>query len=67
MRVENIWISFARDYSDNMDEAPPLFNGVVTVPWPGEFNENGSIRIVQDLPQPMTIVSIDPVGEMEDD
>lgn len=57
----------ARDYSDNMDEAPPLFNGVVTVPWPGEFNENGSIRIVQDLPQPMTIVSIDPVGEMEDD
>ncbi|EPY4432601.1 hypothetical protein ACXDK0_002149 [Klebsiella pneumoniae] len=57
----------ARDYSDNMDEAPPLFNGVVTVPWPGEFNENGSIRIVQDLPQPMTIVSIDPVGEVEDD
>lgn len=50
-----------------MDEAPPLFNGVVTVPWHGEFNENGSIRIVQDLPQPMTIVSIDPVGEMEDD
>lgn len=50
-----------------MDEAPPLFNGVVTVPWPGEFNENGSIRIVQDLPQPMTIVSIDPVGEVEDD
>ncbi|KDE37421.1 hypothetical protein AW40_07180 [Kosakonia radicincitans UMEnt01/12] len=57
----------ARDYADNMDEAPPLFSGVVTVPWPGGYNENGCIRIVQDLPQPMTIVSIDPVGEMEDD
>lgn len=50
----------SRDYSDVMDRAPGAFTDDRTVVWPGGYNTNACLRLVQDQPLPMTICAIYP-------
>lgn len=50
-----------RSTSDPMDAAPALFSGdTETIPFPGGYETDGRITVVQDQPLPMTIVAIMP-------
>lgn len=49
-----------RDYSDLMDKAPAPFTDDRDITFPGGYNTNACIRIVQDQPLPMTLVAIYP-------
>lgn len=50
----------SRDYSDMMDKAPGAFTDDRTVDWPGDYNSNACLRIIQDQPLPMTVCAIYP-------
>ncbi|ELY5938434.1 hypothetical protein SNN83_001511 [Cronobacter malonaticus] len=50
----------SRDYSDMMDKAPGAFTDDRTVDWPGDYNTNACLRIIQDQPLPMTVCAIYP-------
>ncbi|PLR52420.1 hypothetical protein [Chimaeribacter arupi] len=49
-----------RDYSDLMDKVPGAYTEIKEITWPGDYNKNGSLRIIQDQPLPMTICAIYP-------
>lgn len=49
-----------RSGSDDMDSAPPIFTGDKQVPWPGDYETDAHLVIVQDQPLPMTVVGIFP-------
>jgi len=48
----------ARSLNNNMNEAPPLFNGDQEIKVATGWDKLGQIEIIQDEPQPMTIKSI---------
>lgn len=50
----------SRDYSDLMDMAPAAFTDDRTIDFPGDYNTNACIEIVQDQPLPMTLAAIYP-------
>ncbi|HEJ9371217.1 hypothetical protein [Klebsiella oxytoca] len=50
----------SRDYSDLMDNPPAAFTDDRTIDWPGDYNSNACIQVVQDQPLPMTVVAIFP-------
>jgi hypothetical protein len=58
-------ISF-RTPADLMDSAVALFSGDKTVSFPGGWDTDGYIRIEQDQPLPMTVLSIMPVVSTSD-
>jgi hypothetical protein len=39
----------------HMDKAPPLFSGDVVVSWPGGYETDGVVSVVQDLPLPFLL------------
>lgn len=43
-----------------MDEAPPLFTGLHEVPFPAGWNMEARVMVTQDLPLPLTVLSIMP-------
>lgn len=43
-----------------MGEAPPLFTGDESVPFPGDWGADGSVMLIQDAPLPFTINAIMP-------
>ena len=49
-----------RTGSDLMDQAPPLFTGDKLMDWPGGYDFDGYVMVVQDQPLPMTVVAIMP-------
>lgn len=49
-----------RTGSDRMDQAPPLFTGDKLIDWPGGYDFDGFVMVVQDQPLPMTVVAIMP-------
>lgn len=49
-----------RDYSDMMDNAPGAYSEIKELTWPGDYNNSGSMRILQDQPLPMTVCAIYP-------
>lgn len=57
-----------RDPADSMDEAPPLFDGVVTVSWPDGHDDTvgALITLIADQPGPACIVGIIPHLTTED-
>lgn len=48
----------ARSLNNNMNEAPPLFNGDLEITVGTGWDKKGQIEILQEDPQPMTIKSI---------
>ncbi|MDD5348431.1 MAG: hypothetical protein PHT59_07450 [Candidatus Omnitrophica bacterium] len=57
-------ISF-RTPSDLMGQPPALFTGDKVIPFPGGWDRNGFIRIEQEQPLPMTVLSIMPTVSTE--
>lgn len=49
-----------RDFADLMDTASTAIYEDIDVDFPSGYDKHGSIRIVQDLPLPMTIIAIYP-------
>lgn len=49
-----------RTASDPMGSAPPLFTGDKVVSFPGGWDRHGYIRITQEQPLPLTVLSIVP-------
>jgi hypothetical protein len=49
-----------RTAADGMTASPPPFTGDVRVPYPGDYETDGRIYVVQDLPLPMTVVALMP-------
>jgi len=49
-----------RTGSDLMNQAPPLFTGDKLIDWPGGYDFDGFVMVVQDQPLPMTVVAIMP-------
>jgi hypothetical protein len=56
-------------YEDDVDweSATTFQNKSVYVGWPGGYDEDSYIRIVQDKPYPMSVLSIAPLVDMSDD
>lgn len=50
----------SRDYSDLMDKPPSPFTDDRDIDFPGGYDTNACIRVVQDQPLPMTLVAIYP-------
>lgn len=50
-------ISF-RSAADPMDEAVPLFTGDKSIEMPSGFDQDGYVVVQQDLPLPMTLISV---------
>lgn len=50
----------SRSYSDLMDNPPSPFTDDRDIDYPGDYNTNACIRVVQDQPLPMTLVAIYP-------
>lgn len=50
----------SRDYNDLMDSPPTPFTDDRDIEYPGDYNTNACIRVVQDQPLPMTLVAIYP-------
>lgn len=50
----------SRDYSDLMDNPPAPFTDDRDIDFPGGYDTNACIRVVQDQPLPMTLVAIYP-------
>jgi len=50
----------SRDYSDLMDNPPAPFTDDRDIDFPGGYDTNACIRIVQEQPLPMTLVAIYP-------
>jgi hypothetical protein len=55
-----------RTTANNMDEAIPPFTGDKLIEWPGGYEVNGDIIIVQDQPLPMTVVAMHPQLHTQD-
>jgi hypothetical protein len=49
-----------RTASDDMDTAVPLFSGDKAVPFPGSWERDADVLIVQDSPLPCTVVALSP-------
>ena len=49
-----------RTAKDLMDMAVPLFSGDKVVQYPGDYERDGDVLIVQDLPLPLTVVCMVP-------
>lgn len=47
-----------RKPEDDMNAPPPLFTGDKEIQWPGSYDFDGYVTVVQDQPMPMTIVAI---------
>ncbi len=45
---------------DLMDRPPPLFDGDKLVDWPGDYETDGHMTIVQDQPLPLTVLAVFP-------
>lgn len=43
-----------------MDQAPPLFTGDMLVEWPGSYDQDAYVTVIQDQPLPMTVVALMP-------
>lgn len=52
--------------ADPMNSAPPIYTGVRTVSFPGEWGREKRIEIVQDQPLPMTVAAIMPKLQVND-
>ena len=50
-------ISF-RSAADSMDEPVPLFTGDKSIEMPSGFDQDGYVVVQQDLPLPMTLISV---------
>ncbi|MFT4271815.1 MAG: hypothetical protein QM578_12445 [Pantoea sp.] len=50
----------SRDYSGLMDNPPAPFTDDRNIDFPGDYDTNACIRVVQDQPLPMTLVAIYP-------
>jgi hypothetical protein len=57
---DNISIVAFRRPSDPMGSAPELFDGDKILPFEGGWETNGDIRITQEQPLPMTVLSFSP-------
>ena len=44
--------------SDRMDEATPLFTGDKEIYWPGGWETEGSLTVIQDYPLPFTLTGL---------
>lgn len=51
------YLEFRRGH-DPMDQAPPLFTGDKTLVWPGGWETDGAITVVQADPLPLTLAAI---------
>ena len=49
-----------RTAADPMDAPPPLFTGDKVVSFPGDYDREATVMIVQDLPLPSTVLAIMP-------
>lgn len=49
-----------RTSADAMTASTPPFTGDVRMPYPGDYETDGRIYVVQDLPLPMTVVALMP-------
>ena len=58
--LDSLDIIAFRTTTDKMDEPPPLFSGDKLMEWPGGYDTDGYITVVQDQPLPMTIIAIFP-------
>jgi len=56
-----------RSPSDPMGSPPALHSGHKEIDWPGGYDEDAYIRIVQDQPLPMTVLAIAPVVDLSED
>ncbi|WP_276971512.1 hypothetical protein [Tatumella ptyseos] len=56
----NLDIIESRDYSDLMDNPPAAFTDDRNIDWPGDYNSNACLQVVQDQPLPMTLAAIYP-------
>ena len=63
---ESIDVVPFRTPSDPMDNPPKLFSGDKILPFAGGWDTNGYIRITQEQPLPMTVLSISPRIEVND-
>lgn len=50
----------SRDYSDLMDNPPAAFTDDRNIDWPGDYNSNACLQVIQDQPLPMTLAAIYP-------
>jgi hypothetical protein len=55
-----------RGGSDPMNQPPPLFTGDKLVEWPGGYDFDGYVTVVQDQPLPMTVIAIMPQVNTQD-
>ena len=51
--------------STPFDEPPALFTGVKTLQWPGSYDLQGRIGVVQESPLPFTLAAIFPAASVE--
>lgn len=51
---------------DLMDTPPPLFDGDKLVDWPGDYETEGRMTIIQDEPLPMTVLAVFPQVHTQD-
>jgi hypothetical protein len=55
-----------RNGPDPMDEPPPLFDGDKLVDWPGGYETEGRMTIVQDQPLPLSVLAVFPQVHTQD-
>lgn len=55
-----------RSAADLMDTPPPLFDGDKIVDWPGDYETDARMMIVQDEPLPLTVLAIFPQINTQD-
>lgn len=55
-----------RGAADLMDRPPPLFDGDKVVDWPGDYETEGRMTLVQDQPLPLTLLAIFPQVHTQD-
>lgn len=51
--------------STPLDSPPGLFTGLKMVNWPGSYDRQGRIGVVQDAPLPLTLAAIYPAASIE--
>lgn len=52
--------------ADDMDDAPPIYSGLVDVTFPGDWEREKRIEVLADQPLPMTIAAILPRMHVND-
>lgn len=55
-----------RSATDLMDKPPPLFDGDKIVDWPGGYETEGRMTLVQDQPLPLTLLAVFPQVHTQD-